>query len=106
MTTMLHTRHTPLALFIKKALGSAMRFAGYALLTHGVVSVAHAGPVGGDIVGGSGAIHQTGLTTTIQQNSSALAINWHSHVGSAKNLPTPEHLNALCRTYSGITPDS
>ncbi|MCP4473062.1 MAG: filamentous hemagglutinin N-terminal domain-containing protein, partial [Gammaproteobacteria bacterium] len=37
-----------------------------------------AAPAGGNIVGGSGAINANGLTTTINQNSSSLAINWDS----------------------------
>ena len=33
---------------------------------------------GGQIVGGTGSISQTGLTTTINQNTNSLAINWNS----------------------------
>ncbi|MCP4491558.1 MAG: hypothetical protein GY820_30265, partial [Gammaproteobacteria bacterium] len=42
------------------------------------LSAAQAAPAGGNIVGGSGAINANGLTTTINQNSSSLAINWDS----------------------------
>ena len=99
------SRQRKLAFVIRLTLNPLTLTAGLSGLS--LLSVAaFAGPTGGNIVGGAGSINQSGLTTTIQQNSSALAINWHSHVGSTKNLPTPEHLNALCRTHSGITPDS
>ena len=62
-----------------------------------VVSVAHAGPVGGDIVSGVGAIHQSGLTTTIQQNSSSLAINWNSF-----NLDQNDIVNFIQPSASSI----
>jgi len=38
-----------------------------------------AGPIGGSIVGGNGAIHQAGDITNIHQNTSSLAINWQSY---------------------------
>ncbi|MCP4276550.1 MAG: filamentous hemagglutinin N-terminal domain-containing protein, partial [Gammaproteobacteria bacterium] len=38
----------------------------------------HAAPNGGNIVGGTGSINASGLTTTINQNSSSMAINWNS----------------------------
>ena len=37
-----------------------------------------AAPVGGQISAGSGSIAQSGNTTTIQQNTDRLAINWNS----------------------------
>ena len=37
-----------------------------------------AAPLGGQVVGGSGGINQSGLQTTVQQNSSALALDWQS----------------------------
>ena len=43
------------------------------------VGPAAAGPEGGNIVGGSGSISQSGLTTAIKQNSAALAIDWNSY---------------------------
>ena len=60
-----------------------------ALLNYGVIlffllflgsriSVVHSAPLGGLVVGGSGGINQSGLQTTIQQNSSALALDWKS----------------------------
>ena len=45
-----------------------------ASVCHSVV----AGPEGGLIVGGSGNISQSGLNTTINQNTSSLAIDWNS----------------------------
>ena len=46
----------------------------------GMTGLAHAGnaPTGGQIVGGSGQIQQSGNTTTIQQNSKVLSVNWQS----------------------------
>ncbi len=38
----------------------------------------HAAPNGGNIVGGTGSINASGLTTTVNQNSSSMAINWNS----------------------------
>ena len=40
--------------------------------------VAHAGPSGGQVVGGSGTITQSGGTTTIAQSSPTLSLNWQS----------------------------
>ena len=42
------------------------------------LSYLHAAPVGGNVVGGSGSISQSNLTTTINQTSQNLAINWDS----------------------------
>ena len=42
------------------------------------LSYLHAAPVGGNVVGGSGSISQSDLTTTINQTSQNLAINWQS----------------------------
>ncbi|PTR32557.1 filamentous hemagglutinin family protein [Luteibacter sp. OK325] len=39
---------------------------------------AHAGQTGGQIVSGSGAIHQNGATTTINQGSQHLSLNWQT----------------------------
>jgi len=46
----------------------------------GMTGLAHAGnaPTGGQIVGGSGQIQQSGNTTTIQQNSQVLSLNWQN----------------------------
>ena len=42
------------------------------------VYTAHAGPTGGEVVGGSGAVTQSGLAATINQTSQNLAINWQT----------------------------
>ncbi|GLQ41985.1 hypothetical protein GCM10007902_18350 [Dyella nitratireducens] len=39
---------------------------------------ASGGPIGGQIIGGSGQIQQVGNTTTIRQNSQTLSLNWQS----------------------------
>src|SRR5581483_658248 len=36
----------------------------------------HAGPTGGTVVAGQGTINQTGGTTTVQQQSQSLSLNW------------------------------
>ena len=52
----------------------------YALLIFSFISAPNlqAAPSGGQIVGGVGSIHQSGLTTTIQQQTSAMAIDWNT----------------------------
>ncbi len=42
------------------------------------LSYLHAAPVGGNVVGGTGSISQSDLTTTINQTSQNLAVNWQS----------------------------
>jgi len=42
------------------------------------LSYLHAAPIGGEVVGGTGSISQTDLTTTINQSSQNLAIDWQS----------------------------
>jgi len=53
----------------------------YSLLLSQVIfiSVAHAGPEGGEVVGGSGSISQSGVNTTINQTTQNMAINWQSY---------------------------
>ena len=58
----------------------------------------HAGPSGGQIVGGTGQISQSTLTTTIQQNTSSMAINWDSY-----NLDRNEVINYLQPSASAIS---
>ena len=43
-----------------------------------VVTPAFAGPEGGVVTGGSGSINQAGNTTTINQTSDRMAIDWNS----------------------------
>ena len=42
------------------------------------LSYVHAAPAGGDVVGGTASISQSDLTTTINQTSQNLAVNWQS----------------------------
>ena len=42
------------------------------------LSYLHAAPTGGEVVGGTGSISQADLTTTINQSSQNLAIDWQS----------------------------
>jgi len=49
------------------------------LLNTTSASLVTAGPVGGQVVGGSGSISQSGLNTTINQTSQNMAINWQSY---------------------------
>ncbi len=42
------------------------------------LSYLHAAPVGGNVIGGTGSISQSDLTTTINQTSQNLAVNWQS----------------------------
>ena len=46
-------------------------------------SFSYAGPAGGNIVGGTGSINQSGLNTTINQTTGSMAINWDSYNVSA-----------------------
>jgi len=48
-----------------------------------VAPLAHAGPTGGQITAGSGTINQSGSTTTINQGSQNLSLNWQSFNTSA-----------------------
>jgi len=59
---------------------TALQVITYSLLLSNLslINYAHAGPAGGNIVGGAGSINQSGLNTTINQNSSLLSINWNS----------------------------
>jgi len=60
-----------------------MRFGSFilsTLLSAGAFSpLVHAGPTGGNVVGGSGSINQSGLNTTINQTTQNMAINWQSY---------------------------
>ena len=53
------------------------RTAFYSLLLPSMVSLA--GPNGGQVVGGSGSISQSGTNTTINQTSQNMAIDWQSY---------------------------
>ncbi|WP_238481067.1 YDG domain-containing protein [Dyella telluris] len=57
-----------------------------ALAMTGMAQAAN-GPIGGQIIAGSGSIQQSGLTTTIQQNSPSLQLNWQSfNVGADQTV--------------------
>ena len=49
-----------------------------ALLLLGGGGLANAGPTGGQVTGGTGTISQAGTTTTIDQTSNVLSINWQT----------------------------
>jgi len=61
------------------------------------LSYLHAAPVGGAVVGGTGTISQSDLTTTINQASQNLAVNWDSF-----NVNTNEQVNFVQPTPSSI----
>jgi filamentous hemagglutinin family protein len=73
----------------QKAL-TGLHAVGYTLLLSHVsfIPYAHANPTGGTVVGGSGTITQTGVTTDIVQQSSSMAIDWSSY-----NLSSDEIVN-------------
>ena len=62
--------------FKRNRLNIAVQACCYTML--GVLPLANAAPTGGEVVGGSGAISQSGTTTTINQATQNLAINWQS----------------------------
>jgi filamentous hemagglutinin family protein len=52
-----------------------------------LIPYAHAGPEGGQVVSGSGSISASGATTTINQASDKLSLNWQSfNVGKAETV--------------------
>jgi len=75
-------------------------FWGALLLFLNVTSVplAIAGPAGGQVVGGSGSISQSGLNTTINQTSQNMAIDWQSY-----NLNANERVQYLQPNSSSIS---
>jgi filamentous hemagglutinin family protein len=81
-----------------RRLGVLAVFAGALLTISGVMSVALAAPSGGTIVGGSGSINTSGLTTTIHQNTQSQVINWHSY-----NVNANETVNYLQPNTSAIS---
>lgn len=69
------------------------------ILNHlALVPVAHASPVGGQIINGSGTINQSGLTTTIHQSAQTQIINWNSY-----NLKSNEIVNYIQPNASAIS---
>ena len=66
--------------------GSGRRLAATAIALS-AAAAAHAAPVGGQIVSGSGHIGSSGNTTTITQSSQKLSLNWRSfNVGSQETV--------------------
>lgn len=61
------------------------------------LSYLHAAPVGGNVVGGTGSISQSDLTTTINQTSQNLAVNWQSF-----DVNTNEKVNFVQPNSSSI----
>jgi len=61
------------------------------------VTAVYAGPSGGQVVGGTGSIGHSDLTTNITQTSSSLAINWASY-----NLNSNETINYIQPSASSI----
>jgi len=62
------------------------------------IPYAHAGPTGGNIVGGAGSINQSGLNTTINQTTGSMAINWDTF-----NINTNERVQYLQPDISSIS---
>ena len=58
----------------------------------------HAGPQGGNIVGGAGSISQSDIHTTINQASQRMAIDWQSY-----NLNSNEHVHYIQPNPSSIS---
>ncbi len=61
------------------------------------ISYLYAAPIGGNVVGGSGSISQSDLTTTINQNTQNLAIDWQSF-----DVNTNEKVNFIQPNSSSI----
>ena len=61
------------------------------------LSYLHAAPIGGEVVGGTGSISQTELTTTINQTSQNLAVDWQSF-----DVQTNEQVNFVQPNTSSI----
>jgi len=64
--------------FTKRPVSAAVQAAIYAMALSASVNV-QAAPVGGQVVGGTGSISQSGLNTTINQTSQNMAINWQTY---------------------------
>jgi len=62
--------------FVKRPISQAVQAAIYTMM---LTTSVQAAPTGGQVVGGSGAISQSGLNTTVNQASQNMAINWQSY---------------------------
>jgi filamentous hemagglutinin family protein len=61
------------------------------------IGIAQAGPTGGQVTGGSGTIAQSGSTTTIQQSSQNLSLNWQTF-----NIAPKESVNFVQPNVTAI----
>ncbi|QCB44907.1 GLUG motif-containing protein [Hydrogenophaga sp. PAMC20947] len=68
-----------------------------AVLATALTLSAHAGPIGGTIAAGTGSVEQTGSTTTINQGSQNLSLNWQSF-----NTQAQETVNFVQPSASAI----
>ena len=59
--------------------------------------IAKAGPDGGNVVGGTGSIHQGGNVTTVHQNSQRLAIDWQNF-----DLAIDERVDFIQPSHSSV----
>ena len=66
----------------------------------------HAGPTGGNVVGGSGTINHSGLTTNINQLTSAMAIDWNSYNVNANEIVNYIQPNASSISLNRILSNS
>ncbi|MDH5654155.1 MAG: hypothetical protein OEZ39_20015, partial [Gammaproteobacteria bacterium] len=73
MSNQSRTDKTSLRMIIRSIIGG--------MIITGVAGVSelHAAPVGGEVVGGTGSINQSGSNTTINQTSQNMAINWSGY---------------------------
>ena len=84
---------------LKETLSTGSQVVAYSLLLSNVTFIPYvqAGPTGGNIVAGTGAINHSGLTTNINQLTSSLAIDWNSY-----NLNSSEIVNYIQPGSSSI----
>jgi len=85
--------------------GSFLLSAG--LLVGTGVPAVFAGPDGGQVVGGSGSIVQSGATTTINQSTQNMAIDWQSYnVNATVTTSTTSGRSGLIPPSPGSTASS
>ena len=81
MFILIHSRLKHHLVQFVRQLMSALQVLFYSLIFSHIsfIPYVHAGPTDGVVVGGSGSITQSGLTTTINQTSGSMAIDWGSY---------------------------
>jgi filamentous hemagglutinin family protein len=79
----------------KCLISAAVQAACYSML---IISPTQASPVGGQVVGGGGAITQSGANTTINQTTQNMAINWQSY-----NLNANERVQYIQPNVSSLS---